>query len=101
MASRGDRGDSVPPIYEEINFVEDDEGEQLFKNVHRKEDFYLALSMVAGDKLSGRDDTLIFLDEIQHYPQYLTMLKFLREDNRYRYMHPTILNVAYFSLFRC
>ena len=26
--------------YVEINFVEDDEGEQLFKNIHRKEDFY-------------------------------------------------------------
>jgi predicted AAA+ superfamily ATPase len=28
----------------------------------------------------------VFLDEIQHYPQYLTMLKFLREDGRYRYI---------------
>jgi predicted AAA+ superfamily ATPase len=72
--------------YVEINFVEDDEGEQLFKNIHKKEDFYLTLSMVAGDKLSHRNDTLIFLDEIQHYPQYLTMLKFLREDNRFRYI---------------
>ena len=33
-----------------------------------------------------RKDTLIFLDEIQHYPQYLTMLKLLREDNRFRYI---------------
>ena len=72
--------------YVEINFVEDDEGEQLFKNIHKKEDFYLTLSMVAGDKLSMRNDTLVFLDEIQHYPQYLTMLKFLREDGRYRYI---------------
>ena len=72
--------------YVEINFVEDDEGEQLFKNIHKKEDFYLTLSMVAGVKLSHRNDTLIFLDEIQHYPQYLTMLKFLREDNRFRYI---------------
>ena len=70
----------------EINFVEDDEGEQLFKNIHKKEDFYLTLSMVAGDKLNDRTDTLVFLDEIQHYPQYLTMLKFLREDGRYRYI---------------
>lgn len=72
--------------YVEINFVEDDEGKQLFKNIHKKEDFYLTLSMVAGDKLSSRDDTLVFLDEIQHYPQFLTMLKFLREDGRYRYI---------------
>ncbi|MBP5522717.1 MAG: ATP-binding protein [Bacteroidaceae bacterium] len=72
--------------YVEINFVEDDEGDQLFKNIHKKEDFYLTLSMVAGDKLNDRTDTLVFLDEIQHYPQYLTMLKFLREDGRYRYI---------------
>ena len=70
----------------EINFVEDDEGDQLFKNIHKKEDFYLTLSMVAGDRLNDRTDTLVFLDEIQHYPQYLTMLKFLREDGRYRYI---------------
>jgi len=72
--------------YVEINFVEDDEGDQLFKNIHKKEDFYLTLSMVAGDRLNDRTDTLVFLDEIQHYPQYLTMLKFLREDGRYRYI---------------
>lgn len=79
-------GSRLYPNYVEINFVEDDEGNQLFKNIHKKEDFYLTLSMVAGDKLSSRDDTLVFLDEIQHYPQFLTMLKFLREDGRYRYI---------------
>lgn len=79
-------GTRLYPNYVEINFVEDDESRQLFKNVHNKEDFYLTLSMVAGDKLSSRDDTLVFLDEIQHYPQFLTMLKFLREDGRYRYI---------------
>ena len=79
-------GTRLYPNYVEINFVEDDEGDQLFKNIYKKEDFYLTLSMVAGDRLSGRDDTLVFLDEIQHYPQYLTMLKFLREDGRYRYI---------------
>ena len=79
-------GTRLYPNFVEINFVEDNEGEQLFKNIHKKEDFYLTLSMVAGDKLNNRDDTLVFLDEIQHYPQYLTMLKFLREDNRYRYI---------------
>ena len=79
-------GQRLYPNYVEVNFVEDDEGRKLFKNIHTKEDFYLTLSMVAGDRLSGRDDTLVFLDEVQHYPQYLTMLKFLREDGRYRYI---------------
>lgn len=79
-------GARLYPNFVEINFVEDDENDQLFKNIHKKEDFYLTLSMVAGEKLSNRNDTLVFLDEIQHYPQYLTMLKFLREDGRYRYI---------------
>ncbi len=79
-------GTRLYPNFVEINFVEDDEGRQLFKNIHNKEDFYLTLSMIAGNKLSNRDDTLVFLDEIQHYPQYPTMLKFLREDGRFRYI---------------
>ncbi len=70
----------------ELNFVEDDEHEQLFKNIHSAEDFYLTLSMVAGARLGDATDTLIFLDEIQHYPQFLTLLKFFRQDNRYRFI---------------
>lgn len=79
-------GKRLYPNYVEINFAEDDEGPQLFKNIHKIEDFYLTLSMVAGNNLSNRDNTLVFLDEIQQYPQYLTLLKFLREDGRYRYI---------------
>ena len=70
----------------ELNFVEDDERGRLFKEIHSKEDFYLTLSMVAGERLGNFEDTLIFLDEIQHYPQYLTMLKFFREDHRFRFI---------------
>ncbi len=32
------------------------------------------------------EDTLIFIDEIQAYPHLLTMLKFLRDDNRFTYI---------------
>lgn len=42
--------------------------------------------MVAGQQINVNDDTLVFLDEIQEYPQYLTMLKFLREDRKYRFI---------------
>jgi predicted AAA+ superfamily ATPase len=72
--------------YVELNFVTDDEGLQLFKNVHTIDEFYLRLSSVAGDRLGTFDDTLIFLDEIQCYPQYLTLLKFLREEHKYRFI---------------
>lgn len=70
----------------EINFVKDDEGEQLFKNIHTIEDFYFTLSSVYGRSLGDYENTLIFLDEIQHYPQYLTILKFFREDHKFRFV---------------
>ena len=70
----------------EVNFVEDDETQGLFRNLRGLDEFYMALSMVAGGHLGDKDDTLIFLDEIQHYPQYMTMLKFLREDAKYTYI---------------
>ena len=70
----------------ELNLLRDYEGEKLFEKVRTTEDFYFQLSMLAGDKMKERDNTLIFLDEIQAYPHLLTMLKFLREDNRYTYI---------------
>lgn len=70
----------------EINFAEDDEGNQIFKNIKTTNDFYLNLSMVAGRHLDNFDNTLVFIDEIQQYPQYLTMLKFLRQEHRYRFI---------------
>lgn len=76
-------GKRVYKNYVEINFAEDKEGDKIFENIHKKEDFYLTLGMVAGQQLNTYEDTLVFLDKIQEYPQYLTMLKFLREDRRY------------------
>ena len=70
----------------EINLIEDYQGRRLFEEVRTIDDFYLTLSMLAGSSLGGREDTLIFLDEIQQYPQLLTLLKFLRQDNRYCYV---------------
>ena len=70
----------------EINLIEDAEGPGLFRNVKTTDDFYFALGIVAGDKLGETNDTLIFLDEIQQYPHLLTMLKFLRQDGRYKYV---------------
>lgn len=70
----------------EVNFIKDDEENGLFRDIHKLDEFYLTLSMVAGGKLGDKSDTLVFLDEIQHYPQYLTMLKFLREDGKFTYI---------------
>ena len=51
--------------------------------------------MVAGTKLDRYDNTLVFIDEIQHYPQFLTMLKFLKEEHRYRFISSgSLLGIA-------
>ena len=36
--------------------------------------------------MGEKKNTLIFLDEIQAYPHMLTMLKFLKQDDRYTYI---------------
>ncbi len=72
--------------YVEINLKADKEGNGIFATVKGKDDFYLQLGAIAGDNLGTREDTLIFLDEIQSYPDLMTMLKFLNEDARYRYI---------------
>ncbi len=79
----------------EINLREDKEGEQIFSNVRTTSDLYIQLGIVAGDKLGKANDTLIFLDEIQEYPHLLTMLKFLRQERRYRFIASgSLLGVA-------
>jgi hypothetical protein len=70
----------------EINMVEDSLGERLFANTKTVEDFYLQLSMLAGSKMKQRENTLVFLDEIQAYPHLLTLLKFLPQGGRFTYI---------------
>lgn len=70
----------------ELNFVKDSEGPRIFKDVKSVDDFYILLSSIYGNRLGDTADTLIFLDEIQEYPQYVTWLKFFREDRRYRFI---------------
>ncbi|MGP1447602.1 MAG: ATP-binding protein [Candidatus Limimorpha sp.] len=72
--------------YVEINLLDDSLNERNFDDVRSVSAFYLQLSAVAGDKLGGKEDTLVFLDEIQAYPHLLTLLKFLNQDNRFTYI---------------
>lgn len=72
--------------YVEINLKADQESNRIFADVRSKEDFYMQLGALAGNELGGKDDTLVFLDEIQSYPHLMTMLKFLNEDAKYRYI---------------
>lgn len=66
--------------------IEDSLGNRLFEKVRTVEDFYLQVSMLAGDKMQKKENTLIFIDEIQAYPHLLTLLKFLSQDNRFTYI---------------
>lgn len=79
-------GKDMFPNYIEINLLEDSLGPARFANVRTIQDFYFQVSTFAGDKMKNKKDTLIFLDEIQVYPHLLTLLKFLREDDRYTYI---------------
>ena len=70
----------------EINMVADAEGDKLFAETKTVEDFYLQVSMLAGNRMKEKENTLIFIDEIQAYPHLLTLLKFLSQDDRFTYV---------------
>lgn len=70
----------------EINLKEDAEGDRIFSDVHTTNDLYMRLSNFYSEPLGNNTDTLIFLDEIQSYPHLMTMLKFLNQESRYRYI---------------
>ena len=72
--------------YIEINFALDKEGARLFEKVSTPDEFYFTLSTFAGEKMKDKEHTLIFLDEIQEYPQLITLLKFLKQEDRYTYI---------------
>ena len=79
-------GKALFPNYIEVNMLEDAIGERLFEHVKSLDDFYLRLSTLAGNKMNEKKDTLVFIDEIQAYPQLLTLLKFLKDDDKYTYI---------------
>ena len=72
--------------YIEINLKEDKENLGIFANVKSTSDFYMQLGAIAGNRLGTKENTLVFLDEIQSYPHLMTMLKFLNQEGRYTYI---------------
>lgn len=70
----------------EINLIDDRDGARIFADIKGTEDFYLRLSSFAGNKLGSKKDTLVFLDEIQAYPEMFTLLKFLCDEGRFNYV---------------
>jgi len=70
----------------EINLLDDLNGEKIFENVTTVDKFYMQVSAMYGNLLDKKENTLIFLDEIQAYPHLITMLKFLKDDDKYTYI---------------
>ena len=70
----------------ELNMYEDKKGNRVFGDIRSVDDFYFKMSLVAGDRMGTKDNTLVFIDEIQAYPELLTLLKFLKDDDRFTYI---------------
>lgn len=79
-------GRELYPHYVELNLISDAQAREAFSKVTKVEDFHLMLSTYAEGHLGHGDDTLVFIDEIQECPNLLTLLKFLRQEGRYRYI---------------
>jgi len=79
-------GKKLYKTYVEINLKEDKENDKVFADVHSTSDLYMRLGNYTDQPLGDISDTLIFLDEIQSYPHLLTMLKFLKQEGRYRFI---------------
>ena len=72
--------------YIEINMEEDKLGDRIFADARTTKDFYMALSVVAGDRMKDKANTLVFIDEIQAYDHLLTLVKFLMTEDKYTYI---------------
>ena len=79
-------GQKLFPHFVEINLKEDKEGDKVFADVHTTNDLYMRLSNYYSEPLGDKSNTLVFLDEIQSYPHLMTMLKFLNQESRYRFI---------------
>ena len=79
-------GQNMFPNYIEVNMEEDKLGDRVFAEAKTTKDFYMALSMVAGDKMKDKENTLVFIDEIQAYDHLLTLVKFLMKEKKYTYI---------------
>ena len=72
--------------YVEIDLKSDYENKQNFLSIRSTKDFYLYVSTMFKTNQANLDNTIIFLDEIQYYPNLITLLKDLRKENKYKYI---------------
>ena len=74
------------PNFVSLNLAEDFNRKKIFQEVRSTDDFYLAITARLKAVTSTPQNTLVFLDEIQNYPHLITLLKFLKQDNKYTYI---------------
>ena len=69
----------------EINFYENELARKTLQGAVNAKDILLRISAITNQELiPGK--TLIFLDEVQEYPEIVTAIKFLVEEGSYRYV---------------
>lgn len=68
----------------EINFIENKDAVNIFKNANTAEEILLRLSAFTNQKLE-KGKTFIFFDEVQVFPEIVTSIKFLVEEGSYKY----------------
>lgn len=69
----------------EINLLENEDALNMFSKAKTSQEIFVYMSVLFGDKMIP-DKTLIFLDEVQECLNIVTVIKFLVEDGRFRYI---------------
>lgn len=71
--------------YFEINFQEREDILKAIKDLNNAEDISMRLALYSDEPLIEKE-SVIFLDEVQLYPEIITKIKFLVDDGKYRYI---------------
>ena len=69
----------------ELNLIETPSAVSVLRQAETIEDLVLGLSAVSKKRLK-KDSTVIFLDEVQKYPEMVTKIKFFVEEGSFRYI---------------
>jgi len=74
-------------VFDGFRFGEKPRADGVLHHIDLDEVFKQFMSHMSdeGSKMKQKDNTLIFIDEIQAYPHLLTLLKFLSQDDHFTY----------------
>ncbi len=78
-------GKSAYACYFEVNLLLDKTARHALANAENASDFINRIALLSENPLVERN-TLIFVDEIQEYPEIVTLMKALVEDGRYSFV---------------